>query len=340
MASLTLTLAAMAVFGGGSGADLANSIAEATGAPVVIECGSSQRFDRFEYNPEDANEMARVILKSAKLRRAPGIDHAYHWPGLPSWHFAVEVVQQLAKDRDRVGTTGFAFSEPIRDGKVTLKTERGTMLLVSSLENMKFAKPMRVDPFFTQIGVAANVNAMPERDFLNLVAKAVGAKVRTTRDGLSFVPSGVEIQKRALTTIAEVMKTEGFAKRPAYQKAQLDLSRAAIASAGAAQIESLFEVDGASVKLVIGPDLRQAAMRMLRAMTEMEAQNEQTAQQNYTGPPDPNRQAALSANSTERFRNLHPQLLGYATMSRGFNVSLELATVDGLGRPGAPIRVP
>ncbi|HRK20271.1 MAG TPA: hypothetical protein PLX06_00580, partial [Fimbriimonadaceae bacterium] len=154
MASLTLTLAAVAVFGGGGGSELAKSLGEAASKPVAIECGSNQTFKSFEFDPADDNELTRIIFRVAKLRRAPGVEHAYHWPGLPSWHFSLEAVQQLAQDRQRAANVSEAYESTIREGKVTLKTKPGRPLQISSLESWPFAKQVKVDPFFTQIGLA------------------------------------------------------------------------------------------------------------------------------------------------------------------------------------------
>lgn len=339
MASTILGLATLALFQGGDGNDLAKALAEATRAPVIVECGTNQTFEGFEFNPQNDNEMAKVIQKVARLRRAPGIDHAYHWPGLPSWLFGNPAVARLVEDTVRPIPGGESHASALANGIVNLRTEKRSMLPVSALELWKWAKPLRVHPIYRAIGVAANVRDLPERDFLNLVAKTIGARIVTTKDGLALEPNGAECQRRALATLAQAMAHRDYATVPALQRANLELSRAGIGSVSPAQIEGIVKGDGEPVRFPMSPAMRGPTLQLLKALSEPREDPSGRAQQTF-GPPDPLRASAASERDMNRFRNLDPRLVGYATLGPGFEVRLELATVDSLGRPGAPIRVP
>lgn len=338
MASFTLALAAAVVFGGGTGSDLAQSIAESTGSPVVIECGQMQRFGKFEYRTDDANEMVRTILKEANLRRAPGTDQTYHWPGLASTHFSLEAVRRIANDQMRTATSGIPYEHALKESKVSLKTKAGAVLLLSVLSQWKTLKPIQIDPFYSQVGVAVQASDIPEREFLNLLAKTVGARIRSTKDALVFEPNGVEVQRRAQITLADVQKSKRYAEVPELEKARVELAKAGISAASPAQLEQIVSGDGTPVKFPMTPALRQAAILLIKALMAPEDPPSPPDQQGL-GPPNQVRPADLRISPAERFRNLDRRIIGTATMGLGFDVSLELATVDGLGRPGPPIQI-
>jgi hypothetical protein len=56
------------------------------------------------------------------------------------------------------------------------------------------------------------------------------------------------------------------------------------------------------------------------------------------GPPQQTAEAAPKPE--DRFKNVDRRLFGTLFLERGFQAWAELATVDQLGRPGAPMRVP
>lgn len=333
MLSLLVLAAAPITFNGGSPSELARSIAEATKANVVIEAGPSETFNSFVYDPSNLDEMSRAVFKATELRQAPGEDFVYSHPWLPAWHFQNKTVQQFLNDNLRMCNSASFPENFLKEGKVTIQAKARTAIVVTALAGLKFAKPLSVDGFFANLGLNMWVTDMPERDFLNYVAKAVGGKLKPTKEGLSLVPSGQEIQRRGLLTIDKVKKLESYTKRTSIEKAELELCRAAIASASPAQLEELYAEEGKPIRMELGPSTRNAVTQLIRAMMEP--------------PPDPNptfgppqQTADTTPKPEERFRNIDRRVVGSLVLSRGFIAWAELATVDPFGRPGQSIRVP
>ena len=333
MLSLLVLAVAPVTFNGGSPSELAKSIAEATKANVVIEAGPSERFNSFSYDPSNLDEMARAILKATELKQAPGEDFVYSHPWLPAWHFQNKTIQQYLNDNMRMCPSGSLPENFLNQGIVTVHAKPGSAISIEALEGIKFARPLTVDGFFMNLGLNIWVTDMPERDFLNYVAKAVGGKLKPTKEGLSLVPSGQDIQRRALLTIDRVKKLESFAKRASLEKAELELSRTAIAAATSSQLEELYAEEGKPVRMEIGPATRNAVVQLIRAMMEPPPE----ANPGF-GPPQ--QTADIATKPEERFRNVDRRILGSIVLSRGFMAWAELATVDQLGRSGPPMRVP
>lgn len=332
MLSLLLLAAAPVAFNGGSPSELAKSIAEATKSNVVIEAGSQEYSRAFTYDPANLDEMARTILKSANLKQAPGEDYVYFRPGLPAWHFNVASIRRLISDSTRSSGSGSFPTDGLKDGRVTIHNEPQRGMPVYSLTGVAFAKPVTVDPYFADYGLSIWVTEMPERDFLNYVCKAIGARLKQTTKGFFLEPTGQEIQRRALQTFERAKKETGYPKLTAMEKAELELSRSAVASATAVQLEQLFAEEGKPVKMEIGPGARAAVLQTLRAMME-----QQEAAQTF-GPPQET--AGAAPKPEDRFKSLDRRLVGTLVLQRGFQAHAELATFDQLGRPGTPMRVP
>ena len=332
MLSLFLLAAAPVAFQGGSPSEFAKSIAEATKSNVVIEAGPSEYTKAFTYDPSNLDEMSRVILKSANLKQAPGEDYVYFRPGLPAWHFNVASIRKLISDRTRASGSGSFPTDGLKDGEVTIHTEPNRGMPVYSLTGVAFAKPVTVDPFFADYGLSIWVTDMPERDFLNYVCKAIGARLKQTTKGFFLEPTGLEIQRRALLTFERAKKEGGYPKLTSMEKAELELSRCAVSSATSLQLEQLYAEEGKPIKMEIGLGARAAVLQMLRAMME-----QQEAAQTF-GPPQDT--APGAPKPEDRFKSLDRRLVGTLVLQRGFQAHAELATLDQFGRPGPPMRVP
>ena len=335
MLSLLVLAAAPVAFNGGSPSELAKSIAEATQSNVVIEAGPSEYLKPFSYEPTNLDEMARTILKATDLKQAPGEERIYYHPWLPTWHFQVNPILRFVNDSSRACQSGGLPENSFNEGKVTIQCKPRTAIQVSNLEGLKFAKPLAVDPFFMQIGLNVWVTDMPERDFLNYVCKAIGGRLKTTKEGYSLEPVGQEIQRRALATFDRAKKSKGYENVPAIEKAELELYRAAVAAVSPANLEQLLTPEGKPVRMELGPAARTAVLQWLRAFTEIAPAE---VAQGY-GPPNPPAEGG-NRRTDERFKNLDRRLIGTLVLDRAFRAYAELQTVDQLGRQGPPIRVP
>lgn len=332
MLSLLVLTAASVAFPGGSPSELAKSIAEATKSNVVIEAGPSESLKPFNYEPANLDEMARAILKATDLKQAPGEDRIFYHPWLPGWHFQSATIQRFLNDSTRASQSGSLPKNSLSEGKVTIHARPRTGILVSNLEGLKFAKPLSVDRFFMQYGLNVWVTDMPERDFLNYVCKAIGGRLKPTKEGWTLIPTGQEMQRRALASYDRVKKEAGYQKLPPTEKAELELSRSAVSTATSSQLEELYGDEGKPIRMEIGPTSRAAVTQMLRAMME-----EQAAAQTF-GPPQETTPGAPKPE--DRFKSIDRRVIGWVVLSRGFQAHAELATFDQLGRPGPPMRLP
>jgi hypothetical protein len=336
MTLLALSVA-VAAFPGGAPADLARHLSESMRAPVFVAAGPREQLPRFEYEPSDLNAMADAVFKSAKLRRAPGTDHAFFHPRLPSWHFEIPTLRKiLGPDGQRAGADLGAVAQ-VADGKVTLQHGSGEGMLAKSLERLALSKPLLVDAFFDKQGLSIWASAMPERDFLEHAAKALGGYLKVTREGYFLEPSGQETARRALAAFDEARRSPAYAKLAAVERAELELSQAVLASTPYARLSGLLLQEGQPVKVEIGPAVRTAVVAWIRAIAQAE-----TPEKQGFGPPAQQEEARNTAASppANRFANLDRRVLGYVYLHKGFRVAAELATVDQLGRPGPPLRLP
>lgn len=338
----TLTFAALAAvtFSGGNVSDLAKSIAEATGQPVVFEAGASERAPKFTYDPANLNEMARQVQSSANFRRAPGTEHVFHHGRLPSHFFGINLVSRLMNTNSWL--QGGAVPENfLNDGKVTLQSRSGQSISLNSLPAGLLSKPLQTHWMFDRAVIKAWVKDLPAEDFMTMAAKAIGGKFLTRQDRFVIDIDPGEIQRRALATLAFVQADRRYANSNYREKFEVELSRAGISALGAPQISGLLASTSGRFRMEIPGSMRPAIGAYVTAMLAGEAQEEQlvTIIENQRGQRGEERQRRGSANQS-RLRNLDPRLIGYADIDARFRVTLQLATRDALGRPGSPVRLP
>lgn len=332
MLSIFIGAVAAVSFAGGSPSELAKSIAEATKSNVVIEAGTGEYLRPFSYVTSNLDEMSRGIFKSTEFKQAPGEDFVYSRPWLPAWHFKNATLKNYL-DPNRMCQWGGPPENAFKDSKVTIHCQPRNPIPIMALEGMKFEKPLSIDQFFMHLGLHVWVTDMAERDFLGFVCKAVGGKLKQTKYGLSLEPAGTEIQRRALATIEKVKKLDVYTKRTSLEKAEVELSRTAISSASAVQLEQLYGEEGKPIRIEIGPSARSAVMQMIRALIEPQPE----AGPSY-GPPQQTSETAPKPE--DRFKSVDRRVIGWVVLSKGFQAHAELATVDQLGRPGPVLRVP
>ena len=368
--TLLLTFAAVS-FQGGNVSDLAKSISESTKQNVVFQAGQQERAPAFVYDAADLNEFARVVQKSTGFRRAPGTDHVFHHGRLPSTSFGVRAVQRVFNDQGWQQGAGIPEGA-LKEGKITIRHKSNEATTLNNLGTGVLTKPVEMHWALENLAVKAWVTDMPVDDFMKFVAKSVGGRILQQKDRYLLDIDAGEIQRRALTTLAEAPKQKNYAQVSPRDQMQLELSRSMLGSLNSAQVAALLATPEGSLKLEIGGGMRPVVQRYIQVL--MTPQNQQQGQQGWQsqqqadqaayelavaekmraaelagqaievqraqrgdrGGEDP-RGARFNANA---LRRMDPRILGYATIDATFRVRVEVLTLDQLGRPSRLVPLP
>jgi hypothetical protein len=338
MHTALLSLVAAASFPGGNVSDLAKTLAEATGQPVVFEAGAQESAKAFEFNPGDLNELARAVQNATDFRRAPGAEHAFHHGRLGSWRFASREMGRLLRDDAwRVG--GEWPRDAFRDGKVTLHHEAGKSTSIEAVPRNLLEKPLQVHWIFERAAFKAWVTDLPAAEFLQHLAKALGGRLIARPEAMFLDVDAGEIQRRAVATFAAARASSGFARLDSDDRARLDLARAAVGGLSTGQIAQLLARPDGRLRLEIGAGFRpsvQAYIQILLASSNASASEASTS---YLYELEPSfrisQRGRRGYSSGDRMRylldRLDPRILGYVTVDARFNVTIELV---GLNRSG------
>lgn len=338
----TLVALAAVNFPGGNVSDLAKSIADATGQPVIFEAGANERAPRFSYDPSNLNEMARKIQTATGFRRSPGAIHAFHHGKLPGYLFGMSSVSRYGNTNTWI--QGGSLPENfLAEGKVTIQHRSGQSSSVSELPGGILPKPIQVHWIFNRSAFKAHVKQMEPLDFMNHLAKAIGGKVLQLQDRFVLDIDAAEIQRRALGTLAAVQADRRYANYNFRDKFEIELSRQGILAIGPAQLSTLLSTQSGRIRFEIPGTMRPAITAYVNAMLAGEAQGSELIHmglevQTLQRQRDDGQRRGR--NNADRLRNLDPRLIGYAEIDARFRVSLQLATVAAPGRPVGSIRLP
>lgn len=330
------TLVALAVahpvtFPGGTVTNLVASIAEATKAPVLAAVLDNRRISKFEYDTSNLTEMARTIYANAGLRQAPGVDYAYHPDSISPALVQIEPV------RGRGGQPPFRYVTPPRDamkeGVVTWTTGGGEAFRLEDIDNA-FSKPIVYHWTQEPYAMVARVNGVQEGDFVRLVAKAVGAKLVSTKEQyrLEFDPN--EFRRRARNTLRAVTPDRLRAMRP-VARATYELCLAALDLATPQQIAQAFFERGGQTLIPLGAGQMGLAQARLQAELEEVAQRER-AQEERDERGD--RRGGGPGRALRMMSNVDLRHGAAIVLHSDFRTQVECVTVDGLGRPAGRVR--
>ena len=333
-----LLCASVVNFPGGSYADLARSIAEATESNVVFLAGGHESAPKFTYSPDDVGELARGIQKATKFRQSPGIERVFHHGSLGSWLFESPVVTSLLFDGHwQSGSPGTIVE---KDGRYTIHFKSTEACPLEALPTTSLSKPFRFHWLFTQTPFTAWITEMPVKDFFGYLGKAYGGRLVEQKEWFYFDIDPAEIRRRALQTIADVMKEPNYAKQTPYNKAMLQLSKDAIASTSNQQIAEALESKESKVKFPIPAGMRGSIQALLQHVYQTEVQRRQDGDDDQRQNVQTFGEGGGRDVSLEQMARIDRRLIGNVVLEARFGVRLELATTDQLGRPGPTFRFP
>jgi hypothetical protein len=314
---------------------------------VVIASSEQKRYEPFQYSSTDLNEFSRTMRAQASLRMVPGVDFILHDEKLPKALF------------NETGTGligGIGAHLGIADGKVLLRTE-GAGLSLETLRRQTFAHPLRVHWLFVSYAIAADVEAMPERQFLEYVAKAVGGNLTVGATQYSIEINPVEVRRRAIATLDDISaraindsdpaalerglrqivsesSVESMLREIAWdlsiESAGRELAKAALQNATNAQILEAFKSTTSQTRIQVRPGspLAQAAFARVKAHDAMrEARAQGSTGQRGQSVPIP---------VLERVDNRRPV---HVILNGRFNAHVEVPVIDARGGPGGVVRV-
>ncbi len=219
-------------------------------------------------------------------------------------------------------------SDAIKDETITWTTPRGEAFTVKELADSLGATKLEYHWTHEPFAMVANVKALPERDFLKYVSKAVGGILIPTKAGyrLQFNPEEFRLRARTLFTS---VSPEDLKKLSAMDRSSYDLALLAINNASAQQLQEAFDSPEMQTTIALGP----AQMALVRQRIEVSSMpgDPQHAQQ----PTFPNRQGNLDSRIPENVDlRRGATLIFYST----FRTQVEVVTVDQLGRPSGKSR--
>jgi hypothetical protein len=261
IALCSLLFASVSTFGGGTMDDLAKSLADETGKNSIIVTGfSTPKMEAFKYDNSTPDTLATSIYAGAKVRMAPG--------GLPYFsdryyngdHFR-EIAPKLPPASE---TTKVIPAEFLTGGKVTLETASKLPILLEALTSVKWSHPLRVDYMLRDLAVSASVKNMPERDFLDAVARSAGAFVTTDDTGYHMAYDGDQLRTRVLNTLKQ---------QPADTPVQImdckrDFYIAVVGLLAPDALNQIFSAEGLEPRMNVLPntDLAQASIAYVKAV--------------------------------------------------------------------------
>ena len=182
-------------------AGLASLVAAQSGGQAVVVLTDGHKAAVGE--PKTAEELS-AALKAVNVRYIPGPVAVAHAEILPDG--TMRTVARLRKPDPVQKPQSLPMpTSALADGKVTLATEPGKTIALSSLETVRWSLPLRLSPAYSNslvgMDLAVNVKDLAEADFLRSVAKAIGGRYRTDGKNILIEPSGGELKNRALRTI-------------------------------------------------------------------------------------------------------------------------------------------
>lgn len=347
-ALLLLGALAKVSFPGGDVSLLAKTISEATKAPVVFEAGATERSKAFEFNAEDLNALARDVLAGAGFKLAPGAEQVYHHGRLGSWFFGQRTLSRLFDDNSWRNGSGLPENS-LNEGKITIQSKTGEATRLDALPADLLGKALQTHWMFERASFKAWVQNMPALSFVNHLAKALGGTLvqRTDRYVLEINPQ--EIQRRAQATLVLAQQNPQYKNLPYRDRFEIELSRAALGGLSSAQIATALATQGGRVRFELLGSMRAPIQAFVTAALSAEEQGDQVDVQVSGVPVQSNELQDVQRRgggnqrgrpNTSRYRMIDPRLIGFAEMNSRFEVTVQLATRDALGRQGAPIRLP
>lgn len=273
----TLCLAAAllqaAEFPGGDATALAESLAKAGKSSAIVCAFERVQYPALRLDPGKPDQLADAVKAATGLKVAGGTRLAVH-PGKISRHlFAPPIIGPKPS-----GYSPAPFpEEALKDGVVTLATEKGKCITVGALQSAMFSRPISVHWVYRDLPMMAAIKDLPEVEFLNYVAKVAGARLSASKSEyrLDFEP--IEFRTRAKATVRAFLDSREGKDLSRRQASDARLVQAALNLVSDYQLSEAFREQGASTRFALGPQQTRLIQERL-ALLEEAPTNEQLAQ--------------------------------------------------------------
>ena len=145
----------------------------------------------------DANSVDQIssaVKRGGNLRMLPGTELIFSDSILPP--------ASVPGCQVRGTATGAMFKglnpQALRNGLVTYRMLGNERFGLDSLQTINFSHPVKVNRLLRNYYLAVTVENMPERDFLDYLARACGGHLRTSGNTWTLEPNAAEFKRRLL----------------------------------------------------------------------------------------------------------------------------------------------
>lgn len=350
MNMLTLILAAVTTFGGGTTNDLVQAIRQGTKQDVVIVRGvtAAKKLEPFDFDAASMDLLNTAVHAKTGLKITPGSEPIFSDELIPP--ALIGTFSQIA-NTGRTGrfanpqnpnggpvpdpavstATGPSAKKPLSasdivSGRITFKTEKVEYLDVNSLLSAPLGKPVQLSWVYMDMQPAVDFQGATPSSFLQKVAKGIGAKYRETDQGYFLDLSPEEFRRRALKSL-NALTIASSNPQAALATAKLQLAIAAMQALPSSSLLEAFATPGSKTMYTLsrGSSLLAPANSYLQAMMRAPAPGGR-------GGGGNGRQLAQALRMVDNRRN--PVLIFDAK----FQSQIDIPIMDAQGRPNGTVR--
>lgn len=247
--ALGLLLTSITRFPGGSYAELTKAIADGTSGSAVICVYQPTPIPAFEFDAANLEDMALSMKRHAKVRMAGGSRPIFYPPALSAHLFSGFLAG--------IKPGGFTWTaipqDALSDGALSYETPKDSAIKGATLENLKWSKPLSVHWVYGDLPLTISAKNQSEADFLSFVAKALGGRVVTSKDGIAIDLDPSEFRLRAKLRMEEYQAAHKSETLDEGSRADLLLLQSVLSAASENDLKKAFAHPGAEAKFVAGP---------------------------------------------------------------------------------------
>src|SRR5579862_779752 len=254
MIAVVALYASLATFPGGSTADLAASVFQATGRNIFLTQAYVQPIKKFDYETKTFDDLAFDLRMNAKLHEVSGPNLVFDDEILPPFRIPKLGVGKQASAPSWKSLT----ADDISAGNVSFQTTGSQRLDPASLANAPFSKHVTVNWLFEKYGVAVCASKLDEKTFISCVARSVGAAFVDAPAGYRLDLDPEQLRSRVLNLIAARPPADSSKPSEAELRVaeNLQLLAAIFRDADATAISAAFKEPGASSEFVASASSR------------------------------------------------------------------------------------
>lgn len=238
--------------------------------PVVVSAFEPAKLKEFTVDLADISTASKIITQQTGLQMGTTYDFAFSTKFIDRKYVGIAPIQNRQPSSwSYVQDT----SDLVRSGTVTIIAKPNEAVTLEGLKS-RFSKPLVVHWMLEQVPMIVNAKNLPEKQFLQMAASAVGGKFVEKPDKfyVDFDPADFRIRARkTIQTFGDLRKVE----RPtAAMKAGIENALSAINLATNAQLTEAFLAPGSSTTIL----LNNTGKAMVARQLEEKANDPQPAQ--------------------------------------------------------------